>query len=56
MNTYPNSEENQNHELQHIKTILQNNNYPPHTYLKTKTKINKITTPNATQKQKYTQA
>jgi hypothetical protein len=36
MDTYPISKENQNHELQTIKTILQNNIYPPHTCIKTK--------------------
>jgi hypothetical protein len=41
MNTYPISKENQNHKLQNIKTILQNNNYPPHTYINTKTRMNK---------------
>jgi hypothetical protein len=40
MNTYPISKENKYHELQHIKTILQNNNYPPQTNLKRKEKYN----------------
>jgi hypothetical protein len=53
MNTYPISKEKQNHELQSIKTILQNNNYPPHTYLNTKTRMNRNTTSNTTQKQKW---
>jgi hypothetical protein len=37
LNTYAISEDNQHHELLHIKTILQNNNYPLQTYLNTKT-------------------
>jgi hypothetical protein len=53
MNTYPISKENQNHELQNIKTILQNNNYPPHTYINTKTRMNINTTPSTTLKQKW---
>jgi hypothetical protein len=41
MNTYAISKENQNHELQNIKTILQqNNDYPPHTYINTNTTMN----------------
>jgi hypothetical protein len=36
-----------------MKTILQNNNYPPRTYLNTKTKGNKSITLNTTQKQKW---
>jgi ribosomal protein S25 len=53
MNTYPISEDNQHQELQHIKSILQNNNYPPQTYLNARTKKNKSATPNATQKKKW---
>jgi hypothetical protein len=53
MNTYPISKENKNHEFQHIKTILHNNNYPPQTYLKVKTRMNKNRTSYTPQKQKY---
>jgi hypothetical protein len=46
MNTYPISFNNKNQELQHTKTILQNNNHPPYAYqnikIKTKPNMNKI--------------
>jgi hypothetical protein len=37
MNTYPISKEHKTHELQYIKAILNNNNYPPQTYQNIKT-------------------
>jgi hypothetical protein len=53
MNTYPISTKNKHKELQNIKTILQNNNYSPHTYLNTKSKRNKNTTSNTKENQKW---
>jgi hypothetical protein len=53
MNTYPISSKNKNQELQHIKTILQNNNYPPHAYQNIKTKPNMNKTPIVIPKQKW---
>jgi hypothetical protein len=51
MNTYPISTERKHCKLQLIKTILQNNKYPPQTYLNT-TKQSKNIIPNTIQKQK----
>jgi hypothetical protein len=45
MNTYPISTESKHSESQLIKTILQNNKYPPQTRSHTKAKQNKNTTP-----------
>jgi hypothetical protein len=53
MSTYSISKENKYHELQHLNTVLQNNNYPPQTHLNTKRKGNKSITLNTTQKQKW---
>jgi hypothetical protein len=50
MNTYPILKEHKTHELQYIKTIL-NNNYPPQTYQNLKTKVNNNITPDTPQKQ-----
>jgi hypothetical protein len=53
VNTYPILSNNKNQELQHIQTILKNNNYPSHTYQNIKTKPNTSKTPNIIQKQKW---
>jgi hypothetical protein len=54
LNTYPISKKHKTHKLQYIKTILNNNNYPPQTYQNIKTKIkNNNRTPDTTQKQKF---
>jgi hypothetical protein len=54
MNTYPISKEHKTHELQYIKTILHNNNYPPQTYQNIKTKMkNNNGTPESPQKQTF---
>jgi hypothetical protein len=45
MNTYPISTESKHSELQLIKTVLHNNNYPSQTRSHTKAKQNKKTTP-----------
>jgi hypothetical protein len=52
MNTYPITNNNKHLDLQGINTILQNNNYPQHVDIKTRTKHNKNATPNTTQKKK----
>jgi hypothetical protein len=55
MNTYPISTNNKHRELQHIKTILQNNNYPQHTCINNRTKQNKnTTTETTTKKERWT--
>jgi hypothetical protein len=54
MNTYPISSNNKHQELQHIKTILQDNNYPPHTRLNIRDKQNKNTTTETTHKKRWT--
>jgi hypothetical protein len=53
MNTYPISANSKHRELQHIKTILQNNNYPQHTHKNNRAKQNKNTTMNTTQKKRW---
>jgi hypothetical protein len=53
MNTCPISSNNKNKKLEHIKTILQNNNYSPHAYQNIKTKPNTSKTPNIILKQKW---
>jgi hypothetical protein len=50
MNTYPISANNKHRELQHIETILMNNNYTQHTHINNRRKQNK----NTTQKEKWT--
>jgi hypothetical protein len=52
MNTYPISATNKHRVLQHIQTILLNNNYPQHTHKNNREKQNKNTT-NKTQKKKW---
>jgi hypothetical protein len=53
LNKYPITRNNKQLELQHINTILQNNNYPPHIDINTKKKHNKNTPRNATQKKEW---
>jgi hypothetical protein len=53
MNTYQISSNNKNQELQHIQTISQNNNYPPHAYQNIKTKPHMNKTPNIIPKQTW---
>jgi hypothetical protein len=54
MNTYSISKNNKQHELQQIKTILENNKYPPHILKNKKFKNkNKYNTINTTQKPKW---
>jgi hypothetical protein len=54
MNTYPISSNNNDQKLQDMKTILQNNDYPPHAYQNIKTKPNTSNkTPNIIPKQKW---
>jgi hypothetical protein len=50
MNTYPISANNKQWELQHIETILVNNNYPQHTHKNKKREENKNTAMNAREK------